>query len=76
MRFVDPVRSYTVISQLLHIFGSYLNFNIDMHTKQRRMQRLVTIRLGHRNIIFKSPGKGLYTLCTAPKYDSNRLPFQ
>ena len=45
--------SNTVVGDVLHFLGADLDFNVHMHAEQRGVQRLVTVGLGHGNVIFE-----------------------
>ncbi len=50
---ISKMCRYSVLSDLIHGFGTNLNLNRKIkHTKNRRMQTLILIRLWHRDVIF------------------------
>ena len=58
--FVDPVSGDAAVGQLFHFSGTDLNFDWhSVHAEQRGMQRLVTVSLRDRDVIFEAPRKGL-----------------
>jgi len=56
---IEPVRCNPVVGDLLHFLGADLNLDIHVHAEQGGMQRLVAVRLGHRNVIFEAARQGL-----------------
>ena len=54
------MRGDAVICHRLHFFGTNLNLDRHtVHTKQRRVQRLIAVRFRDRNVIFESSWHGL-----------------
>ena len=56
---VHPVGSNTIVGDVLHFLGTDLDFNVHMHAEQGGVQRLVTIGLGHGNVVFEAPRQWL-----------------
>src|SRR5690554_441858 len=56
---VHPVGSNTIVGDVLHFLGTDLDFNVHMHAEQRRVQRLVAVRLGHGYVVFETARQGL-----------------
>ena len=56
---IEPVSGDPAIGKLFHLMGSDLYFNGQpVHPEQRRMKRLIAVRLGDRNIIFEPTRDG------------------
>src|SRR5690554_6127064 len=51
--FIHPVGRNTIVGNVFHFLGTNLDFDIYVHTEKSGVQRLVTIGLGHSNIVFK-----------------------
>ncbi len=60
---VSPMRGHTRIGDLVHLARADLNLNRYAGiVYQHRMQRLVTVRFGHSDIVFKSACLGFVHL--------------
>ena len=53
--FVSPVSSNPVFSDLVHFFGTDLNFDWSFWSVNSRVNRLVTVGFRRSNIIFETP---------------------
>ena len=59
VRLIKPVRGDAVIRHRFHFFGTNLNLDRHtVHTKQRRVQRLIAVRFWDRNVIFETSRHG------------------
>ena len=57
---VHPVRGHAVFGQIVHFFGADLDFHpLALGADDRAVEALVSVGLGHGNIVFKAARHGL-----------------
>ena len=66
---VLPVRGDTVLGALMHVKSTDLNLHrLAAGSDDRRMQRLVEIKLRHRDVVFETAGDRVPAPVQRPKY--------
>ncbi|RMT54308.1 hypothetical protein ALP46_05441 [Pseudomonas amygdali pv. myricae] len=67
--FVQPVCSDAVVGHLFHFAGANLDFDrYAMHTEQGRMQGLVAVGLGDRDVVLEAAGQRLVQIMYSAQY--------